>query len=194
MPRSSLMVSKEFAAALADDAEKQGKPLYYVANDVVKIYLRSRQKGYDLGKILETFEALDLSRRMGCVVAPDSLIDDLITRTDPKDLDRYFAICEGSGRSMGMYARSVYETPVDAVKKLFSNVFWDLHLDINSFGGKGVLYVACGKKSAPRASLVAHLIKGFLEAFDCFAERTKVMEGLIRIEFSVRPTIKEERF
>ena len=188
MPRSSLMVSKESALALANDASTQGKPLYNVTNDVVKIYLRAKQKGYDLGEVLETYEAMDMLRKMGFTMVSETLFESLVMESVPNNPSAYIAICERNGKRMGMFARSSCESPTEAINK-FSHLFPDIHFHVCSEGEKNTLYVACPRRSITRTSLLAHLIKGFLEAFDCFVHRSDVFEGLVKIEFSKSSTV-----
>lgn len=182
------MVSKEFATALADDAQIQGKPLYYIANDVVRIYLKARQKGYDLGEILESYESSDLLQKVGFTFIPEALLECLVAEVANGNLEILAGICEKTGKRMGMFASSAHETPNEAIDK-FSRSLSNMHFHISSQAERSALLVACPGKSIVRTSFICRFLKGFLEVFDCTIEHSDVIDGLIRIEFSRKPVI-----
>ena len=179
------MVSREFATALADDAQVQGKPLYYVANDVVKVYLKARQRGYDLEEVIESYEAMDTLRKMGFTLISEAFLESITSDITPENALIYESICEKTGRSFGMFARSSFGTPKEAMNK-FSRLFSDIHFHFSTEGEKDILYIACPGKSTIRASLIARMMKGFLDGFDFISHQTVVIEGLVKIEYSKR--------
>lgn len=177
------MITREMASALADDAQRQGKPLFYLANDIVKVYLRAREKGYDLDEMVDAYEALMFARRMGHVLIPDELFDNLVGKTPPKS-DKYMPASKESGIKMGKYAESIYPNPIDGLKHLLPYLFWDLTFDIRSDGNSGTLCVTCPRQAQKRGQLVAAFIEGFLEACNFSLQKSEVIQGLIRMDFA----------
>jgi len=182
------MVSREFATALADDAQIQGKPLFYLANDVVKIYLKARERGYDLEQVIDTYEAMDMMQKMGFTLVSEAFLESLLLDATDQDAEVYATMCIKTGRKMGMFVRSRIETPKEAINKL-SRLIPDTHFHFSLDGEKEVLYIACPRRSQMRGLILARLVEGFLDAYDCYSQRTEIIDGLVKIEFSKRPAL-----
>jgi len=177
------MVSRDYAIALADEAQLQGKPLYYVANDVVRLYLRAKEKGYELEEAMEAYEAMDLFRKTGFTFVSEAFLTCLINDATSHNYETYADMCRKTGKSMGMFARLIFESPKEAVGK-FSRLFSDIHFHFGMEGGKEFLCIACPRRSAVYASLLARLIDGLFDAYGYSSQHTEVIDGLAKIEYS----------
>jgi hypothetical protein len=177
------MVDKEIAAALSDDAARQGKSLSYITDDLVRLYLKVREKGYDFGSIIDTFETMTLAKRMGHLLISDEICDIMVGSAAGQRIEKTIQSSRESGQKMARYAEMISSDPVDNLKRLLPNMFWEMSIDLKNDGPNISMYASFPSHAYGRANIVLAFVEGYLE--DCSFEvlRKEVMPGLIRAQF-----------
>ena len=177
------MVDKEIAAALSDDAARQGKSLAHVTADLVRLYLKVRERGYDFASIMDTFETMTLAKRMGHFLISDEICDLLVGSAPGQRIERSIQSSRESGHKMARYAEMISSDPVENLKRLLPNMFWEMSIDLKSDGPSISMYASFPNYAYGRANIILAFIEGYLE--DCNFEvlRKEIMPGLIRAQF-----------
>ncbi len=179
------MVNKEIAAALADEARRAGKPLFYLANDLVGLYLRAREKGFDLGDVLTTYESMMILRKTGHVMIPNSTYQIFTETNVPADrLNELAPIWRENGHRLGKYVESISEDPIRTLGNLLPFMFWDINFELKPNDGENVLCLPCPNQSEERARLILNLVEGYIEACGYSIRSSEAITGLVQIKFS----------
>ena len=190
IPRSSLMVNKEIAAALADEARRAGKPLFYLANDLVGLYLRAREKGFDLGDVLTTYESMMILKKTGHVMIPNSTYYTLTEgNTSAERVKEIASIWRENGHRLGKYVESMSDDPIGTLGNLLPFMFWDINFELKLNDGENVLCLPCPNQSEEKARLILSLVEGYIEASGYSIRSSEAITGLVQIKFSEKSQV-----
>ncbi|MCL4436197.1 MAG: hypothetical protein M1503_10460 [Thaumarchaeota archaeon] len=179
------MVNKEIAAALADEARRAGKPLFYLANDLVGLYLRAREKGFDLGDVLITYESMMILKKTGHVMIPNSTYQTLTEGSvSAERLKETGTIWRENGHRLGKYVESLSDDPIRTLGNLLPFMFWDINFELKRNNGENILCLPCPNQSEERARLILNLVEGYMEACGYSIHSSEAITGLVQIKFS----------
>ncbi len=184
MARMNLAVDAGIAQDLTDEARRQNKTLYAIANEAIQAYLRISRMDKtpeDIYRILQGFEFL---KAISAVPIPETLLDRILQVAFRNSREEVLRAWYEEGRVFGELLKS-HTAGLDGLSqyvKRFKELLPISMVDVNIDDERVELIMTGTGYSLESATCTAEGVKGFLEAFGLKVEKVEAAGGFVKVE------------
>lgn len=183
--RSTLMARKDITERLSYLAQREGKPLYSIVNDLIERYLDLRNRGYELGEVLDSFYHTKMAQEIGWVVVPYDLFKHCVAELYGSAKDVLRQIYYNSGTGAGKYVQSQGSNGIAALEKLEMQLNWNaLKYDCTQIGNGLVVRLSNPFLQPEHMDLQSSFTEGYMREMGYLVVKKDVFEGFSVMTFS----------
>lgn len=194
MPRTNISVDKQLAAELADEALRENKTMYALANEVLDTFLKLAKDGCEIKQLPRLWELIKMMRDQDAVPVPGDMLEEMIRKLYEVDRKWILTLARKYGEKLGLYLSTFYPSLVELLtsnKDVFSELFPIKRLELESTRNQEGLTILTFKtvgvgRSKEVAEVVNELIKGLVSVYsEVKICNCQLGDGLMEIGFEL---------
>lgn len=184
MARINIAVDAGLAQDLAEEARRQNKTLYALANEAVETYLKLSRMGKTPEQVVTIVRGFELLRALSAVPIPETLLDRVLQVAFRCSREELLRAWREEGRVFGELLKSEadrLEGLAELVKR-FRELLPVSMIEVNLQDERVEVIMTGTGYSVESATCTSEGLKGFLEAFNLEVERAEVAGGFVKVE------------
>ena len=188
MARTNISVDEVISKALSDEATRENKSQYGLANEILESALKICAEGGNPKEIYSSWRFLRLSKEIDTVPLPGSLVEKMVKKLYASDKDWVSQIWFDEGKRIGAYLR-MFSEKIDELSGVVGEFQSFLPVKRIEFGrietgaGKSEVFVrAIGAGLSTESTTCAErFISGIVSSYSLRVTSSKISEGIIEL-------------
>ncbi len=194
MARANISVDKQLATSLADEALRENKTMYALANEVLGTFLKLAKDGCEIGQLPKLWELLKVMKDQDAVPVPGDMLEEMLRKLYEADKRWLLTLARKYGEKLGLYLSTFYPSLVDLLtnnRDILTEIFPIKRIELESTRDQEGLTIFTFKtvgvgRSKEVAEVVNELIKGLLSAYsEVKICNCHVGDGLMEVGFEL---------
>jgi hypothetical protein len=196
--RTNISVDEAVAKTLSDEATRENKSQYALANEILESALKMCAEGGSPKEIYPSWRFLRLSKEIDTVPLPGSLMEKMIRKLYASERDWLLQSWFDEGKRVGAYLRMLSDRidELSGVVGEFQNFLPVKRIEfgkIEEAGKSGIFVRAIGAGLSTESTTCAErFISGIVSSYSLRVTNSRVSEGIIEIR-AVPETIAAAR-
>ncbi len=186
MGRTNIAVTEEVAATLAEQAKKENKSLYALANECLQASLKITKYGGRTSEIHPAWLFAHFLKDLGTPFVPGELIDKMVQKLQVTEPEWLLKAWHDAGSKMGLYFQLHYPLTEDlylAIQDLQDVIpLRRFELKQTQEGGQTRFIVTLvSGYSQEFIACLEQLIRGLIEAYPLMTVNSRIAEGIVEL-------------
>lgn len=184
MARVNIAVDAGLAQDLAEEARRQNKTLYALANEAIEAYLRIARAGKSPEQVERIVKAFGLMRAVSAVPIPETLLDRVLQAAFKCSREEVLRAWYEEGRVFGELLKSEAESleALGELVKRFRELLPLNMLELTVQDERVEVIMTGTGYSSESAACTSEGVRGLLEAFNLKVEKVETASGFVKVE------------
>ncbi|MEM3063630.1 MAG: hypothetical protein QW303_08855 [Nitrososphaerota archaeon] len=177
-------VPQEILDDVAGVSRKRGETISKFVEDALRQAVRVEKGGYDVKRMAEFFEVMQVSRVLGGVFVPAEVLNFLVKRAYAGEKKSLRGKWRESGVWYGKYLKEKFDDPIHAFKSFLEACRWDLDEVEAKHSSSYVKFVCISSMlTLEGTELLADFIEGAMSGLGFKLEKSDIIKGMLILEF-----------
>jgi hypothetical protein len=188
MARVNIAVDAGIAQDLTEEARKQNKTLYAIANEAIQTYLHVSRMGKSPEQIYKIIQGFEFLKAISAVPIPETLLDRILQAAFKNSKEEVLRAWYEEGRVFGELLKSEagkIDSLGDYIKR-FRELLPISMIDLNIEDDRVQVIMTGTGYSFESAVCTSEGLKGFLEAFGLKFVNAETASGFVKVEARIQ--------